>query len=77
VPGPADRIQVPTTVLWPEHDPLFPRAWSDRLDEFFTDLTLRPVDGAGHFVPLERPEAFATALAEATGKDATGKDATG
>jgi len=29
------------TVLWPEHDPLFPRAWSDRLDDYFTDVDLR------------------------------------
>ena len=30
-PAPEDRIALPTTVLWPEHDPLFPFAWSDRL----------------------------------------------
>jgi pimeloyl-ACP methyl ester carboxylesterase len=60
---PEQRLPVPVTVLWPEHDPLFPRAWSDRLDAFFSDVTLREVDGAGHFVPLEAPEAFAAALA--------------
>ncbi len=37
-PAPEDRIQIPTTVLWPEHDPLFPPAWGDRLDEFFADV---------------------------------------
>jgi hypothetical protein len=26
VPAPAERIAVPTTVLWPGHDPLFPPA---------------------------------------------------
>jgi len=61
-PAPADRISTPVTVLWPEHDPLFPRAWSDRLDEFFADVDLRPVDGAGHFVPLEAPAPFAAAI---------------
>jgi len=60
-----DRIAVPTTVLWPEHDPLFPRAWSDRIDEFFTDARLRYVDGAGHFTPVECPDDFAEALAAA------------
>jgi uncharacterized protein YdeI (YjbR/CyaY-like superfamily) len=25
-------------VLWPSHDPLFPRAWSDRIGEFFAAL---------------------------------------
>ena len=66
-PRPADRIGVPTTVLWPEHDPLFPRAWSDRLDEFFADVRVQYVDGVGHFTPLECPHDFAAALAAAAG----------
>jgi pimeloyl-ACP methyl ester carboxylesterase len=61
---PTRRITVPTTVLWPDHDPLFPRAWSDRLGDWFTDVDLRPVDGVGHFVSVEAPEAFAAAVAE-------------
>ena len=64
-PQPEDRITVPTTVLWPEHDPLFPRAWSDRIGEFFADADLRHVDGAGHFTPLECAAEFAGALAAA------------
>jgi pimeloyl-ACP methyl ester carboxylesterase len=67
VPDPDDRIKVPTTVLWPEHDPLFPRAWADRLDDFFTDVRLDRVDGVGHFTPLECPREFAAALAAAAG----------
>jgi len=62
VPGPASRIPVPATVLWPTHDPLFPVAWSDRLGEFFTDARLTILEGAGHFTPLERPREFATAV---------------
>lgn len=62
VPSAENRIGVPTTVLWPEHDPLFPQAWSDRLDEYFTDLRLERVDGVGHFVPAEAPSVFAAAL---------------
>jgi pimeloyl-ACP methyl ester carboxylesterase len=54
-PAPGDRIAVPATVLWPEFDPLFPREWSDRLEEFFSDVRLRLVDGVGHFAPLEYP----------------------
>jgi pimeloyl-ACP methyl ester carboxylesterase len=61
-PPPHERIAVPTTVLWPEHDPLFPRAWSDRLGEFFSDVRLTPVDGAGHFLPLESPGDVAAAV---------------
>ena len=56
---PEERITAPTQVLWPEHDPLFPRAWGDRLDEFFADVTVTDLPGAGHFSPLEAPEAWA------------------
>jgi pimeloyl-ACP methyl ester carboxylesterase len=64
-PAPADRMAVPTTILWPEHDPLFPRAWSDRLGEFFGDVRVRHLDGVGHFTPVEAPEAFAAAIRDA------------
>jgi pimeloyl-ACP methyl ester carboxylesterase len=64
-PQPADRIALPTTVLWPEHDPLFPPAWSDRLDEFFSAVTLHPLAGAGHFSPLEAADRFAQHIREA------------
>jgi pimeloyl-ACP methyl ester carboxylesterase len=36
----------------------------DRLDEFFRDIPVCPVDGAGHFAPLEFPE-FAAAIHDA------------
>jgi len=57
VPG-----RVPTVMLWPEADPLFPPAWSDAVGDWFTDVRLVPVPGCGHFVPLEAPEAFAAAV---------------
>jgi len=66
-PTPLDRVAVPTTVLWPEHDPLFPLAWSDRIDAFFADATLQLLDGVGHFVPLEAPDALAAAIRERLG----------
>jgi pimeloyl-ACP methyl ester carboxylesterase len=61
-PAPEDRLAVPTRVLWPAHDPLFPAAWADRLDEFFADVTVIPLADSGHFVPLEAPDAFASAV---------------
>ncbi|WP_224390236.1 alpha/beta fold hydrolase [Pseudonocardia sp. ICBG1293] len=67
-PDPADRITVPTTLLWPEHDPLFPRAWSDRVGEFFAEVTVTAVDGVGHFVPVEAPRVFADAVAAAAAR---------
>ena len=66
-PAPGDRVMVPTTVLWPEYDPLFPREWSDRIGEFFADARLTWLDGAGHFSPVEAPGEFAAAVAAAAG----------
>ena len=53
---------MPTAVLWPELDPLFPAAWADRLDQFFAHAMLTPLPGVGHFVPIEAPHAFAAAI---------------
>ena len=64
-PTPDQRVRVPVRVLWQEFDPMFPRAFADRLDEFFTDVTLTWADGAGHFTPVEAPGAFAALLTEA------------
>ena len=61
-PARDERIAAPTTVLWPEFDPLFPPSWGDRLAEFFADATLTPLPGVGHFVPLEAPREFAAAI---------------
>jgi pimeloyl-ACP methyl ester carboxylesterase len=54
-------------VLWPAHDPLFPSAWSDRLGEFFADVTLTALPDAGHFVPLEAADELASAIRAAVG----------
>ena len=59
---PEERIAPPAHVLWPEHDPLFPRAWGDRLEEFFADVRVTDLPRAGHFSPLEAPEAWAGAI---------------
>ena len=61
-PDSAQRIAVPTDVLWPGHDPLFPREWSDRLQEYFDDAHLHFADGVGHFTPLECPREFANLI---------------
>lgn len=61
-PATRERVAIPTHVLWQELDPIFPRRWADRLAEFFTDITVHPVDGIGHFTPLEAPQDFAGAV---------------
>ncbi|HLK73065.1 MAG TPA: alpha/beta hydrolase [Streptosporangiaceae bacterium] len=65
VPAPDRRIAVPTTVLWPEYDPLFPREWSDRIGDFFAAARLTWLDDAGHFSPVEAPDAYAAAITAA------------
>jgi pimeloyl-ACP methyl ester carboxylesterase len=50
------RIHTPTTVLWGDGDSILPFEWSDRLPEFFTDLTLKKIEGAGHFMMREKPD---------------------
>jgi len=58
-PDRAIKIHAPTDVLWPQHDPLFPRQWADRLEHYFIDVYLHSAVDAGHFTPLECPEQFA------------------
>jgi pimeloyl-ACP methyl ester carboxylesterase len=61
-PEPSGRLSTPTTVLWQECDPIFPTQWSDRLDDFFADVSLEILNGVGHFTPLEAPDRFASAI---------------
>jgi pimeloyl-ACP methyl ester carboxylesterase len=66
-PASADRLAVPTTVLWPDHDPLFPADWSDRLNDSFANVALHNLADVGHFTPLECPRDFAEAVIAAAG----------
>jgi pimeloyl-ACP methyl ester carboxylesterase len=59
---PEARLDTPTTVLWGTHDPLFPAAWADRLDDHFAAARLHVLDRIGHFVPLEAPQAVVDAI---------------
>ena len=49
-------IRTPTRVLWGDSDSIIPFAWSDRLGEFFSDFTLKKMEGVGHFMMREAPE---------------------
>jgi pimeloyl-ACP methyl ester carboxylesterase len=57
-------------VLWPTEDPLFPIAWSDRIDAFLAEAQLHALDAVGHFVPLQAPGDVAAAIRAATGTSA-------
>jgi pimeloyl-ACP methyl ester carboxylesterase len=56
-------IDVPTCVRWAEHDPLFPYAWTDRLDESFSNLDLKLFPDVGHFAHREDPDRAASEIA--------------
>src|SRR5262249_32699435 len=62
------RIALPTCVRWPEHDPLFPYAWTDRLGETFADLDLALFPDVGHFPHREAPDRAATEIAAFFGR---------
>lgn len=55
-------ISVPTTMVWPASDPLFPLSWSDEVSTHFTHSTLEILPDCGHFVPVERPDLLARAI---------------
>ena len=56
-------ISVPTCVRWAEHDPLFPYAWTDRMNETFSNLDLAMFTGVGHFPHREEPDRAAREIA--------------
>lgn len=62
VPAPSHRLDKPVSVLWPEHDPLFPTEWSDTLDQFLSNFSFKFMPGVGHFSPTEAPQIFASEI---------------
>jgi len=56
-------IDVRACVRWPEHDPLCPRDWTDRLGETFRNLDLAEFPGVGHFPHREDPDRAASEIA--------------
>jgi pimeloyl-ACP methyl ester carboxylesterase len=57
------RLPMPTQIVWGTSDPVL--RWDDhgrRLQALLPDPAVTLVERAGHFVPLERPAAFAEAL---------------
>jgi len=58
------KIYVPTLVLWGDDDAVLPLAWSDKLKDYFPDLTFRTVPEAGHFLMREKPDLVNAAITE-------------
>ena len=53
---PMPPIKAPVRVRWGASDKVLKVEWADRLPEYFADCDFAPVEGAGHFVPYERPD---------------------
>ncbi|MBI4361800.1 MAG: alpha/beta hydrolase [Euryarchaeota archaeon] len=54
--GKVPKIEAPTLVLWGENDSVLPVAWSDRLGDYFSHVTMKRVPRCGHFMMRERPD---------------------
>ena len=57
-------IAAPTLVLWSDSDPILRFEWSDNLGQFFTNFTLKKIEGCGHFMHREDPERINRELIE-------------
>jgi pimeloyl-ACP methyl ester carboxylesterase len=56
-------LDLPALLIWGTDDTLFPMSDGERLARTLTDVRLIPVAGARTFVPLDRPEVVADAIA--------------
>lgn len=58
-----EQLRLPVQVLCGEHDRVTPPARSQELAEWIPGARLTVVPGAGHMLPMEQPQAVATAMA--------------
>ncbi len=61
-PPPFPKVEIPTLVIWGTSDEALLPANVDGLPEWVEDLTVERIDGVGHFVPWEAPEAVNAAM---------------
>ncbi|MEX1364320.1 MAG: alpha/beta fold hydrolase [Nannocystaceae bacterium] len=63
-----ERVPVPTTVVWGDRDGLMPVSTGERLVQLLPEAQLRVVEGCGHAVAEERPEALRELIDEHLGR---------
>jgi pimeloyl-ACP methyl ester carboxylesterase len=56
------RLTAPTLVLWGAGDRLIPPAYAAPWKSLITDARVQTIEGAGHMLPWEQPEAFVDAV---------------
>jgi 2-hydroxymuconate-semialdehyde hydrolase len=52
-------VTTPALVVWGSHDRIVPRECAERYAKALAAARLEIVDGAGHFVDMERPDELA------------------
>lgn len=57
-------IEVPTIALWGDRDPMRPLDHREGFEQAFPRSESRVLNGVGHFVPAEAPDAVVRAIAE-------------
>jgi pimeloyl-ACP methyl ester carboxylesterase len=57
------RLSAPTLVLWGAADRLIVPAYADRWKTLILAARTQVIDGAGHMLPYEQPDAFSRAVA--------------
>lgn len=58
------RIDVPTHVVWADEDEVFPKAYADAFVKLIGGARLTVIDQCGHFMHVDRPEAFCRAVGQ-------------
>lgn len=58
----AYRVTVPTLLVWGRQDRLIPPVYADTWQEALPDASIELVEGAGHMLPYEQPDAVVAAV---------------
>jgi len=61
------RLRADTLVIWGAADQLMPPVYAERWSELIPGASVVSIDGAGHMLPWEAPDAFAAAVARFLG----------
>lgn len=56
------RVNVPCTVIWGDEDPFFPVAQGQRTASLIPGADFKVIEGAGHFLPEQRPDDIVGAI---------------
>lgn len=58
-----EEIETPTLILWGANDKFLEPRWAETLKHKLRDSTVEIIDPGGHFLPIDRPDAVAEAIA--------------